>query len=110
MKKLLNGILDFTEFVPLGWVLTCCDLGTDWMTKCPLDGILTLAVSTVIAGILWGLGTFAATGGSWNKSEACAGTGIPIGARLKYLLILIAALAVITGLIEHAPLPDDIVL
>lgn len=101
MKKILSGILDFTEFVPLGWVLTCIDLGLDWITKSPVEGLLTLAAATFIAGILWAFGASAATGGNRVNSMP-AGHNLPIGERIRNLLIMLAVLAFITYAIRLA--------
>ena len=101
MKKILSGILDFTEFVPLGWVLTCIDLGVDWITKSPVEGLLTLAAATFIAGILWAFGASAVTGGNRVNSMP-AGHDLPIGERIRNLLIMLAVLAFITYAIKLA--------
>lgn len=101
MKKILSGILDFTEFVPLGWVLTCIDLGVDWITKSPVEGLLTLAAATFIAGILWAFGASAATGGNRVNSMP-EGHNLPIGKRIRNLLIMLAVLAFITYAIKRA--------
>lgn len=101
MKKILNGILDFTEFVPLGWVLTCIDQGVDWITKCPVEGLLTLAAATFIAGILWAFGAFAAAGGNRVNSMP-TGHDLPIGERIRNLLVMLAVLAFITYAIKLA--------
>lgn len=101
MRKILSGILDFTEFVPLGWVLTCIDLGVDWITKSPVEGLLTLAAATFIAGILWAFGASAATGGNRVNSMP-AGHNLPIGERIRNLLIMLAVLAFITYAIRLA--------
>lgn len=101
MKKILSGILDFTEFVPLGWVLTCIDQGVDWITKSPAEGLLTLAAATFIAGILSASGSFAAAGGNWGNSMP-AGHDLPIGERIRNLLIMLAVLALITYAIWRA--------
>lgn len=101
MKKILSGILDFTEFVPLGWVLTCIDLGVDWITKSPVEGLLTLAAATFIAGILWAFGASVATGGNRVNSMP-AGHNLPIGERIRNLLIMLAVLAFITYVIRLA--------
>ena len=101
MKKILSGILDFTEFVPLGWVLTCIDQGVDWITKSPVEGLLTLAAATFIAGILWAFGASAATGGNRVNSMP-AGHNLPIGERIRNLLIMLAVLAFITYAIKRA--------
>ena len=101
MKKILSGILDFTEFVPLGWVLTCIDLGVDWITKSPVEGLLTLAAATFIAGILWAFGASAATGGNRVNSMP-AGHNLPIGERIRNLLVMLAVLAFITYAIRLA--------
>lgn len=101
MKKILSGILDFTEFVPLGWVLTCIDLGVDWITKSPVEGLLTLSAATFIAGILWAFGASAATGGNRVNSMP-AGHNLPIGERIRNLLIMLAVLAFITYAIRLA--------
>ena len=101
MKKILSGILDFTEFVPWGWVLTCIDLGVDWIIESPVEGLLTLAAATFIAGILWAFGAFAATGGNWGNSMP-VGRDFPIGERVRNLLIMLAVLAFITYAIRLA--------
>lgn len=101
MKKILSGILDFTEFVPLGWVLTCIDLGVDWIKESPVEGLLTLAAATLIAGILWAFGAFAAAGGNLGNSMP-AGHDLPIGERIRNLLIMLAVLALITHAIWRA--------
>lgn len=101
MKKILSGILDFTEFVPLGWVLTCMDLGVDWIKESPVEGLLTLAAATFIAGILWVFGAFAAAGGNWGNSMP-TGHDLPIGERVRNLLIMLAVLAFITYAIRLA--------
>lgn len=101
MKKILNTVLDFTEFVPLGWVLTCIDQGVDWITKSPVEGLLTLAAATFIAGILSASGSFAAAGGNWGNSMP-AGHDLPIWERIRNLLIMLAVLAFITYAIKLA--------
>lgn len=101
MKKILSAVLDFTEFVPLGWVLTCIDLGIDWITKSPVEGLLTLAAATFIAGILWAFGASAATWGNRVDSMP-AGHDLPIGERIRNLLIMLAVLAFITYAIKLA--------
>ncbi len=101
MRKILSGILDFTEFVPLGWVLTCIDLGVDWITESPVEGLPTLAAATFIAWILWGLGALAAAGGNLGNSMS-AGHDLPIGERIRNLLIMLAVLAFITYAIRLA--------
>lgn len=101
MKKILSAVLDFTEFVPLGWVLTCIDLGVDWITKSPVEGLLTLAAATFIAGILWAFGASAATGGNRVNSTP-AGHNFPIGERIRNLLIMLVVLAFITYAIKLA--------
>jgi hypothetical protein len=101
MKKILSGILDFTEFVPLGWVLTCIDLGVDWIIELPVEGLLTLAAATFIAGILSTFGSFVAAGGNWGNSMP-TGQDLPIGERIRNLLIMLAVLAFITYAIRLA--------
>lgn len=101
MKKILSGILDFTEFVPLGWVLTCIDLGVDWIKESPGEGLLTLAAATFIAGILWAFGAFAAANGNWGNSMP-TGHDLPVGERIRSLLIMLAVLAFITYAIGRA--------
>lgn len=101
MKKILSGILDFTEFVPLGWVLTCIYLGVDWIKESPIEGLLTLAAATFIAGILWAFGASVATGGNRVNSMP-AGHDLPLGERIRNLLIMLAVLAFITYAINLA--------
>lgn len=101
MKKILSAVLDFTEFVPLGWVLTCIDQGVDWITKSPVEGLLTLVAATFIAVILWAFGEFAAAGGNWGNSMP-AGHDLPIGERIRNLLVVLAVLAFITYAIKLA--------
>lgn len=101
MKKILSGILDFTEFVPLGWVLTCIDLGSDWLRESPVEGLFTLAVATFIAGMLSASGSFAAAGGNWGHSMP-TGHDLPIGERIRNLLVMLAVLAFLTYAIELA--------
>lgn len=101
MKKILSAVLDFTEFVPFGWVLTCIDQGVDWITKSPVEGLLTLAAATFIAGILWAFGASAATGGNRVNSMP-AGHDLPIGERIRNLLVMLAVLAFITYAIKLA--------
>ena len=85
----------------MGWVLTCIDLGVDWITESPVEGLLTLAAATFIAGILWAFGAFAAAGGNWGNSMP-VGHDLPIGERIRNLLIMLAVLAFITYAIRLA--------
>lgn len=101
MKKILSAVLDFTEFVPVGWVLTCIDLGVDWIKESPVEGMFTLAAATFIAVILWAFGEFVATGGNWGNSMP-AGHDLPIGEQIRNLLIMLAVLAFITYAINLA--------
>lgn len=101
MKKILSGILDFTEFVPLGWGLTCLYLGPDWLKGSLVEGLYTLAAATFIAGILSTFGSFAAAGGNWGNSMP-AGHDLPIGERIRNLLVMLAVLAFITYAIRLA--------
>lgn len=101
MKKILSAVLDFTEFVPLGWVLTCIDLGVDWIKESPVEGLFTLAAATFIAGILWAFGASAATGGNRVNSMP-AGHDLPLRERIRNLLIMLAVLAFITYAIKLA--------
>ena len=43
--KLINDALDFTQFVPIGWVLTCYDLGLSWISEKFLEGIMNFEKS-----------------------------------------------------------------
>ena len=81
--------------------MTCIDLGVDWITKSPVEGLLTLAAATFIAGILWAFGAAAATGGNRVNSMP-AGHDLPIGERIRNLLIMLAVLAFITYAIKLA--------
>ena len=85
----------------MGWVLTCIDLGVDWITESPVESLLTLAAATFIAGILWAFGAFAAAGGNWGNSMP-VGHDLPIGERIRNLLIMLAVLAFITYAIRLA--------
>jgi len=81
--------------------LTCIDLGVDWITESPVESLLTLAAATFIAGILWAFGAFAAAGGNWGNSMP-VGHDLPIGERIRNLLIMLAVLAFITYAIRLA--------
>lgn len=106
--KLINAVLDFTPFVPIGWVLTCYGLGLDWISYKPVDGLLTLIASTLIASILWGLGSFAAHGG-WERIQKEEFSDMSLWERIRNLLILLAVLLWITIMISHASPPDDVI-
>lgn len=108
MKKKIDEILrGFTPLVPLGWVLTCCDLGIGWVTERPLEGLWTLVCSTLIAGVLYALGSFAANG-EW-PGEKKPEHSLQTWKRVRNLLILLAILAWITMILNGAPLPDDVI-
>lgn len=81
--------------------MTCIDLGVDWITESPVESLLTLAAATFIAGILWAFGAFAAAGGNWGNSMP-VGHDLPIGERIRNLLIMLAVLAFITYAIRLA--------
>ena len=106
--KLINAVLDFTPFVPIGWVLTCYDLGIDWISEKPGEGILTLFAATLIAGILLGFGSFASHGG-WEGTAKDDYSDMSLWERIRNLLILLAVLLWITIMISHAYPPDDVI-
>ena len=106
--KLINDALDFTQFVPIGWVLTCYDLGLSWISEKFLEGIMTLFASTLIAGILWGFGSFASHGG-WEGTAKDDYSDMSLWERVRNLLILLAVLLWVTIMISHASTPDDVI-
>lgn len=106
--KLINAVLDFTPFVPIGWVLTCYDLGIDWISEKPAEGILTLFAATLIASVLWVLGSYAAIGG-YERVPEIKNEDMSLWERIRNLLILLAVLLWITIMISHASPPDDVI-
>lgn len=106
--KLINVVLDFTPFVPIGWVLTCYDLGLNWISEKPVEGVFTLVAATLIAAVLWALGSFAATGGYEKVPEIKTGD-MTLWERIRNLLILLAVLLWITIMISRAFPPDDVI-
>ena len=106
--KLINGVLDFTPFVPIGWVLTGYDLGRDWISEKPGEGILTLFAATLIASVLWVLGAYAAIGG-YERVPEIKNEDMSLWERIRNLLILLAVLLWITIMISHASPPDDVI-
>ena len=106
--KLINDALDFTQFVPIGWVLTCYDLGLSWISEKFLEGIMTLFASTLIASVLWVLGTYAALGG-YERVPEIKNEDMSLWERIRNLLILLAVLLWITIMISHASPPDDVI-
>lgn len=106
--KLINAVLDFTPFVPIGWVLTCYDLGIDWISEKPGEGIFTLFAATLIASVLWVLGAYAAIGG-YERVPEIKNEDMSLWERIRNLLILLAVLLWITIMISHASPPDDVI-
>ena len=106
--KLINAVLDFTPFVPIGWVLTCYDLGIDWISEKPAEGILTLFAATLIASVLWVLGSYAAIGG-YERVPEIKNADMSLWERIRNILILLAVLLWITIMISHASPPDDVI-
>ena len=86
--KFINCALDFTPFVPIGWVLTCYELGLNWISVKPVDGIYTLIASTLISSALWAFGTFAAHGG-WDRMPESDYSDMSLWERVRNLFILL---------------------
>ena len=106
--KFANGVLDYTEFVPLGWVMTCYELGIDWISKNITEGIMTPIASTFIVSILWVFGYSIAHGGSEGLKEE-KHDGVSLWVRVKRLLIILAVLFWVTIMLLYASPPGDVV-
>jgi hypothetical protein len=105
VKKRIAGILrEFAQYIPLGWVLTCYDLGIDWMVYRTLEGLVTVVISTFFAGILHTVGTACTS----NLDHSADDEPVPIARLLFRVAGMIVACAVITSLvvgIDGHPLP-----
>jgi hypothetical protein len=104
-NKIAKTIQGLVPYVPISWVLTCFDLGENWMNTNLLTGIFTVLAGTLFVRVLHLIGEIAAYGKPIEPKEP---ENANLWQQIKNLFILLIILIILTGWFGGAS-PSDVI-